>query len=339
MPHPIAGTVDVAVQRLRAVLDPLVPQGSRVALLDFPMYSNVGDSAIWAGELSYLRDREARVVYRSTWHTHHGPTLRRLLGPDGIVLLTGGGNFGDLYARHQRLRRRVFEELGDRRIVQLPQTVNFSSDRALDEFAAAHGHLDGLVVLVRDEQSRDLLTGVLARDPVLAPDMAFALGPLERGAASQDVLALLRTDHETAGHRDDAHVRGLQPLDWLDERRDGGGPWDRVVDTLGRGQRLMPGASARAGGVVLGRALDQRALREVRRGTALLSRGRVVVTDRLHAHLLATLLGIPQVVLADRHDKVRRASALWVGEHRWIRHAATVEQAAVEAEALLSGSG
>jgi pyruvyl transferase EpsO len=339
--QPGAPEITATAARLRSVLDPLVPLEARVALLDFPFHSNVGDSAIWAGERAYLRTRNATVVYRCTWRTYDAGVLRRQLGNDGIVLFHGGGNFGDLYLRHQRLRERVLADLPDQRIIQLPQTVNFSDEAARAAFGMAHATHEGLVVLVRDRESQAILSGLLAADPQLAPDMAFALGPLTRTAApSQDVLALLRADHESTGLRETAVALGLASVDWLGERWDGEGSLaDRATDLLGRGQRLLPSAGQRAAGLLVGRSLERRVVREVDRGRDLLSRGRVVLTDRLHAHLLCYLMGIPHVVLADRHGKVTRASALWVGEHPWIRHAATLDDARAQAQNLLSDPG
>jgi exopolysaccharide biosynthesis predicted pyruvyltransferase EpsI len=55
--------------------------------------------------------------------THH-ETVTSL--PDGIVLLHGGGNFGDEWPEHQRLREQILREHRDRPVVVLPQAVQFS---------------------------------------------------------------------------------------------------------------------------------------------------------------------------------------------------------------------
>ena len=47
--------------RLEESLRPLLPPGGPVALLDFPVYPNVGDSAIWLGAVATLRDRKSVV--------------------------------------------------------------------------------------------------------------------------------------------------------------------------------------------------------------------------------------------------------------------------------------
>ena len=49
---------------------------------------------------------------------------------------------------------------------------------------------------------------------------------------------------------------------------------------------------------------DRHAQLHLQRGCRLLTSGRVVVTDRLHAHLLSLLLGLPHILLEDRHAKI-----------------------------------
>ena len=56
-----------ALRNLRAaihqVLDPLIPIGSDCVLIDFPHHANVGDSAIWLGEIAYLQSRRCNLKY------------------------------------------------------------------------------------------------------------------------------------------------------------------------------------------------------------------------------------------------------------------------------------
>src|SRR4051794_15864043 len=105
------------------VLDPLLSPGTRCALLDFPAYSNVGDSAIWVGERAWLARRGCPVVYACDTGSFSVEHLRRR-APD-VILLQGGGNFGDLWVEHQRFREWVIQNFHDRRIIQMPQTAHF----------------------------------------------------------------------------------------------------------------------------------------------------------------------------------------------------------------------
>src|SRR5262245_19519516 len=87
---------------LASVLGPLVPAGARCVLVDLPAHGNVGDGAIWLGERAYLRRIGASVVHACDAASYSRAELRRHVG-DGVVLLHGGGNLGDLWPLHQRL--------------------------------------------------------------------------------------------------------------------------------------------------------------------------------------------------------------------------------------------
>jgi hypothetical protein len=108
------------------VLAPLLRDVEGVALVGFPHHWNIGDSVIWAGTLQVLRELGIPVRYVCTPKTYDAAELRLHL-PAGPVLLTGGGNFGDVYLDEVALRRRVFEDFPDRHVIQLPQSIWFRS--------------------------------------------------------------------------------------------------------------------------------------------------------------------------------------------------------------------
>ena len=56
------------------------------------------------------------------------------------------------------------------------------------------------------------------------------------------------------------------------------------------------------------------ARRRLQYGIDLLASGRVVLTDRLHGHVLATLLGLPHCVMDSQYGKVRALWNTWTHE-------------------------
>ena len=43
----------------------------------------------------------------------------------------------------------------------------------------------------------------------------------------------------------------------------------------------------------------------------MLARGRICLTDRLHVHVLCTLMGIPHIVLDNSYGKIRSFADCW----------------------------
>jgi pyruvyl transferase EpsO len=330
--------------RLRATLDAEIPRGARVALLDYPNHENVGDSAIWLGETTYLAQRGAEIAYRCDLRSYDARHLRRLPGVD-LLLLHGGGNLGDLWEPHQRFREQVLEDFPDRTVVQLPQTIHFGDPRKLERTARAFARHPRLTVMVRDARSHELAREHFDCPVVLCPDSAFALGAMRRpGPPRVPVVWLARTDHEAAAP---AGAPGAEGVPGAVER----------VDWVGRRSAPPADRAARVGGELLGALLgrlaapprpalellwadwERLARHRVAAGQAILSRGSVVVTDRLHAHVFCLLLGIPHVVLDNSYGKLSSYAETWgtLGEHaRW---ADSAPQALELARALAAGAG
>jgi pyruvyl transferase EpsO len=283
----------------------------KVAMVDFPRHRNVGDSAIWLGERAVL-DRLGVTVAATTDKLSYSPrALRRRLGDRGVVLIHGGGNFGDLYPVHQQLRERVFADFRDRPIVQLPQSINFGDPAALERtrrLIADHGDV---TLIVRDRTSEAFATEHFEATVVFAPDAAFGLGVLRRPVAPEvDVARQARTDKELAG---DGGVPAGS-FDWLGapsgaERRHELALEAAMALTSGGRGRTVPG-STRAQLAVY----DRYARWNLGRGTRMLARGRTVVTDRLHGHVLCVLMDIPHVVVNDRYGKIEAFWDAWSHE-------------------------
>jgi pyruvyl transferase EpsO len=115
------------------------------------------------------------------------------------------------------------------------------------------------------------------------------------------------------------------------------------VSARWRAGQLATGAWARslgrtaAGAAPLAAAWEALARDRVAFGHRLLSRPRAMVTDRLHAHVFAVLLGLPHVVLDTGYGKIEGFWKTWTHASAVARRATTVEEALGVAEELAGG--
>jgi pyruvyl transferase EpsO len=331
---PAASETATIIERLRdqvrATVFPLAAGYETCALLDFPDHSNVGDSAIWAGAVAALGDAGIDIRYRCNPETYDRRHLRRSV-PAGPIFINGGGNLGDVWRRHQRLREQVLRDFPERPIVQLPQTVHFQHPENLDAARRAFdGHVN-FTLLVRDHVSLELVRSEFRARNALCPDMAFYLGRLPREQPPDvDILWLRREDRESAGTG--AVPSDVLVCDWLDERIPALRRVRRVLRPLASREPRSLGVMGRA----LGAAYDRQAQQRLREGCRLLARGKVVITDRLHAHILCLLLGIPHVLLDNSYGKVRRVHDTWTADAPHVRWAASPAEAVTAARSLLT---
>ena len=191
------------------------------SVLDFPDHGNVGDAAIALGTTAYFREHRGAVPsYVASLGDFSEAALRASV-PEGPIFIHGGGNFGDLWPRHQDFREHLLQRLPDREIVQLPQSIHFADRGRVARAARAIASHGKFRLLVRDLVSYEFAEANFDCEVRLCPDMALFLGPLERaGAPEVDVLYLMRTDKERA----QAVATGLaghtsRVADWLMESR------------------------------------------------------------------------------------------------------------------------
>jgi len=302
--HAEAPLIERLQDEIHGALEPIISHAGSYALFDFPDHNNVGDSAIWLGELAYLRRRYGMAPAYVCRADHCNFTRLSTRYRDALILIHGGGNFGDLWRWHHDRREALLERFPNRRIVQMPQTLKFESKASLARTREIIKRHANFVLLVRDKKSYELATSEFDCSVVLCPDMALCLGPLARiGSPRYDLLMLLRNDKERAeGVREVFRDAGRDALidDWrMDEKPMRAA---RKVQALAESVVRFPASLADPDDLRF-KYFMRLAERRVERGLKLLSSGRFIVTDRLHAYVLALLLDIPRAVVDNSYGK------------------------------------
>jgi pyruvyl transferase EpsO len=285
-------------------LDAAVPRGSTVVLVDYPVHGNTGDHLILLGTERWAQNRELRVAGR--WHIDNFTFAP--LADDTIILCQGGGNFGDLY-RFQAFRERVVAAYPRHRIVMLPQTIHFRDRANLQRSALNLGRHPDLHLFVRDHRSQataeEWFPGCR---PTLAPDMAAFLHPVAEtlacdlpAAPSRCELRFFRRDRERTRSRAGSDELGI---DWDDLA-----PWHvpYVLGAIGAGYlfgRFIPAGYASRHWAAFCRNRCARAAAE-------LADHRLVLTNRMHCHILACLMGVPNVLFDNSYGKCSAYFRAW----------------------------
>jgi pyruvyl transferase EpsO len=296
------------------------------ALLDFPMGPNIGDSLIWLGELIHLK---ALFGFDPNFVSGNGafpPDALRNAVPCGPIFIRGGGNFGDLWPENQQFRETVIEQFPDRQIIQLPQSVHFDDPALVERAARVIKAHPNFLLFVRDKRSFEFARSHFQCPVYLTPDMAFCIGAIARPLpAKHKLLLMLRTDHECAR----AEFRGELPLgavvtDWLDEDPT---LYPRLVRQTALFSFFKHGFAALSKSRYRGWLFENLAHERLKRGIGLLSSAEFVITDRLHCHILCTLLGIPHIVLDNSYGKVSSFVDTWTKDSPLVTVAQSLNQA------------
>ncbi len=134
-----------------------IPSGSTVAYLDYPIHTNVGDLLIMAGTLRFfIRNGINLGCIANAYNFSEKKKLE--VEKCDVVILHGGGNFGDLYDDHQSFREHVLNLFPNKPIVIFPQTIHFGNSKNIAKAASIFQDRENIMLFVRDLNSLHIVT-------------------------------------------------------------------------------------------------------------------------------------------------------------------------------------
>ncbi len=202
------------------IISASIQAGSRVGYVDYPMHINVGDLLIFLGAMDFFASQRNALPASYCVFDENAAARRRLEETD-VIACHGGGNFGDIYTKHQRLRERVVAAFPHKPVVVMPQSLHFGSEQAMRDSAAIFRKHPDVTIYVRDEPSYDVARRHFTDKVFLCPDMAHRLfdwlAPVRERALSSPAAPqrfnLMRRDVEATPAQAD---EGPASADWTD---------------------------------------------------------------------------------------------------------------------------
>jgi exopolysaccharide biosynthesis predicted pyruvyltransferase EpsI len=303
----------------------------RVLLVDPAYHGNVGDHMIALGELEFMKRFGYATESQSQCHyiqaggfvphcsgviDKSNPT--RVAQP--LALWHGGGNWGDLWPRIQEPRINSFANLLEKNftIIGMPQSFHYD-DAGLEKREAEQmksniakamwsrgqdasvldtkeGRTQSMSRVVLTWREHESYEAALKRYPfvnnLMVPDIAFQLGPYapmppkEDDIPLLDIVVFLRDDRESTY----MPQRNRQAINKILSSIDGGERISfSIVDWKDRLERFQSSDYFFTDTSI-----------------QLLSMGRVVICDRLHAAILSYLSGLPFVYINQSTGKISK---------------------------------
>ena len=224
-------------QRLHFEIIGGVLKGFKAAfLLDMATHENKGDPCIAIGEVAFLARINLPIVYYcdsfKSCNDDNFSKARKLASKystnDLVILIHGGGNIIG-YPQHDEDRFKMLALFTGYKVVVFPQSVYIPHKYALYKLYQPHiskceKHYccnENLTLILRDQQSFGLAKEHFNGSTTLlmAPDMAFQIGPIRRFMPPVfDVMWLRRADVERVGYsvipQHPPHIR-FHVSDWL----------------------------------------------------------------------------------------------------------------------------
>ena len=308
---------------------------SSALLMDPAEHDNIGDNLIVLAEQALLarhgyKAEACRVIQAK--YLNNPPCSSQLYADSAakLAMWHGGGNWGDMPTAGplQGMRIMTVRDLlkQNKTVLGMPQSMLFQdlghrsreSQNLQQYMADAHATREQLVLTWRQKDSYEAAKTVYPyATNLLVPDTAFALelDPTKHctlaPSAPQlvDLILVLRMDSESAlgASRSNDFVRRV-----LDQLPGGAGAgvtfwisdWADTHNTLCTDAQQADPLSQTA-------RFDTEKM--LKGATSLLSHGKVVVTDRLHASIMSLLLGLDHVMVEQSYGKIHQTRAVALG--------------------------
>lgn len=274
-------------------------------LIDLPYHQNVGDILIWQSELDLLKKIPFSMLYSYSIETF----LRPVIEENVIILIHGGGNFGDIWKKHQDFRLKILEYYPNNPIVQLPQSVYFGDSNYLSQnitaFSKHHGKID---ICLRDKKSYDFVNkhfkGINTH---LIPDMALTLdiNRYRKKCDSSGTLYIKRNDIEYIPKKENIFPKDITICDWPYHH------YNKIISKLINFDIRYHTTIGRKTADLTYKNLYKDLI--IRNGINLIERYDTIYTSRLHGGILAFLLGKKVIFLKNEYyGKIEGVYDLWL---------------------------
>jgi pyruvyl transferase EpsO len=286
--------------------------------LDLPYFPNIGDTLIWQGTLDFLATLPFKCLYSSSIENYKRPKINKEI----IILLMGGGNFGDLWYRHQIFRKTILQSFPENKLIQLSQSIYFKNENIMKEDAEVFAQHKNLTMCFRDKYSLDIANRYFAFSTnLLVPDMAFNvemnrwqryIKPIIRG----EILFLDRKDCEKNIDENYNIVPTIAEVrDWptMEKQPFGIHIFFKLKFLL---QKVSPRINNKISDIVF-----QCVLRKyyIRKGIEFISEYETIYTTRLHAGILAFMLGKTFTFFDNSYGKNRGVYETWLKDVETIK--------------------
>lgn len=282
---------------------PFIKDKNEVIFLDYPVYLNVGDLLIYHGTENFFKENNINIKLRRSNARYSVKEIKKYINPNTVILMQGGGNFGDLYPEFQKFRQDVVSSFPDTRIIILPQTAFFENEHELNKSVKSFGAHKDLIIFSRDTRSLSIFKKFTSQT-FLMPDMAHSLwGTLPKSQKSKGTLYLIRNDKEI----NQVQRRLLEHKNGDDKYVD----WEDILTLKDLLMRKLCRKLDGIGGVTNLSVLKNISnviwynytYKMVQRYALYFTSHEKVVTSRMHGHIFSCLLSLPNDVIDNAYGK------------------------------------
>ena len=260
-------------------------------IFNTPIHGNIGDHAIIYAELKILKSLNILAYEIPTYYEkYYFDYIKKHISKDAIIAITGGGFIGSQWMIEENLVNKVVSTFKNHTIIIFPATFYFKNDtlgkEELKKSKEIFNQAKNLIIFAREEKTYELLCKEYENTKkYLVPDIVLSLKE-NYVEDRNDILLCLRNDVE-------GNLNNEVKEEILNISKEYGNV--KQIDAVEK-YRI----SIKSRNIELENKIKE------------FSRAKIVITDRLHGMIFATITGTPCVVLGNYNYKVE-------GVYQWIK--------------------
>lgn len=260
-------------------------------LLGVPRHGNIGDRSITLAEVKFLKKINQ---HKSILSLPRNVSVQNLpVRKSAIIILHGGGNFGDTYLHEEEYRRNIIASFPENQIILFPQTIYFENNEELRKSIKIYSVHPNLTLIAREQISFNIMKEHFKKNKVLlTPDIVMSLNlPSHKKRAG--LTCVLRNDCEkTISDKEHKIIKDFTDKYFVRQTT-----WTDMLSTMPKNKIIRKSDYT----------ITINKLREFQRAE-------LVITDRLHGMIFALVTKTPCIVLTNFNHKIK-------GVFTWIKQA------------------
>ncbi len=266
-------------------------------------YGNLGDVAITSAQIKFLEtvfpNHSIIPLYTKELYRMLVP-VKKVLNPQDIITLIGGGNMGDIYEGFEENRRKIIQFFPGNKIVSFPQTIDFSKGtkgvNSLKKTVNIYSKHRNLHLVARESISYNTMKDNFKKNKIyMVPDIVLSLNKSEPTFKREGIILSLRNDSEKNLSNEQKKL-----LIKLIE--------DRYTDI-----KYM---DTHIGDNNFSKDLAEKELNKIWNG---FKSAKVVITDRLHGMIFCAITKTPCIVLPNSNHKISCTYNDWLFDLNYIK--------------------
>ncbi len=265
-----------------------------IFLICTPIHNNLGDHAITIAAIQFLEKimKGVHIIEIPQPYIRKYTFLFRWLTKGRTVFICGGGYIGTMWPDDNQMVTDVIKYLKNCKMIVLPQTMFYENKACtlLAKDQKVYSKHKNLTLCVRDEQSIQwaeiLIKG--KRKIILTPDLVTTLRGYDNLTDQRHgILLCLRNDIEKVFFENEYILEVINS-------------YQRKVTVLNNISRIYP-------------IMPENRKKIVEKHLKKIAKAEMLITDRLHGMLFATITGTPCIAFNNKSKKVQ-------GGYNWIKN-------------------